>query len=48
MESTEKSKSSYYSLSGIDSQVTHHVVAMENVAEQHVFINTVNVIIFKL
>ena len=33
MEGTEKSKSSYYSLTiGIDSHITHHVVAIEKVA----------------
>ena len=36
-EVTEKSKSSYYSLSfEIDTQVTLHVVGMEKVAEQHI------------
>ena len=33
MESTEKSESSYYLAIGIHTQVTHHVVAMEVVAE---------------
>ena len=35
MEVTEKSQSSYYSVlaMGIDAQVTHHVIAMEKVAE---------------
>ena len=36
MEVTEKPKSSYYSAIEIDTQVTHHVVAMEKVAEQHI------------
>ena len=37
MEVTEKSESSYYSLSyGDRHQVTHHIVAMEKVAEQHI------------
>ena len=36
MEGTEKSETSYYSLSYTDSQVTHHVVAIEKVAEQHI------------
>ena len=33
MEGTEKSESSYYSAIGIDTQVTHHVVAINKVAE---------------
>ena len=36
MEVTEKPKSSYYSAIEIDTQVTHHVVAMKKVAEQHI------------
>ena len=38
MKGTEKSESSYYSLIaiGIDTQVTHHVVAMEKVVEEHI------------
>ena len=33
MKGTEKLESSYYLAIGIDTQVTHHVVAMEKVAE---------------
>ena len=33
MKGIEKSESSYYLAVGIDTQVTHHVVAMEKVAE---------------
>ena len=33
MEVSEKSKSSYYSAIEIDTQFTHHVVAMEKVAQ---------------
>ena len=38
MEVTEKPKSSYYSLViETDTQLTHHIVAMKKVAEQHIF-----------
>ena len=33
MKVIETSESSYYSLMGIDDQLTHHVVAMEKVAQ---------------
>ena len=33
---TEKSESSYYSPIGIDTQGTHHVIAKEKVAEEHI------------
>ena len=36
MKGTEKSENSYYLAIGIDTQVTHHVIAMEKVAEQHI------------
>ena len=36
MEGTEKSESSCYLAIGIDSQVTHHDVAVKKVAEQHI------------
>ena len=37
MKGTEKSENSYYSAIGIDSCITHLIVAMEKVAAQHVF-----------
>ena len=36
MEGTEKSESSYYLGTGIDSKVTHHIMAMEKVAAQNI------------
>ena len=49
MEGTEKSETSYYSLSKeIDSQFTHHVVALEKVAEYHIFTNALNAILFQV